>query len=104
MKEIKISNGIIFIKEAKSRKTQREYNFALYDGITTTNREEGLSLSSLDRAKDFLVLNMISKAVIEEKEVEVNMEFVENLLDDDFNELIDFINDQDEKTEQSKKK
>ena len=92
--EVKISNGVITIKDYFPRKAKKAYNKALYSGITmdTDKNLSGLSLGNTDNANDALMINMIEKIVIDGKDAPVAIETLDEMKSSDIDELIRAIN------------
>lgn len=107
-KKIDIANGFVILKPAIDRKTMREYRAVNSVNATTkpvidpetgkqkVDKDSGqliekavLNPIQLDLSFDVLVRGVVQSANVNDKEVELNDAFFENLGSDDFDAILD---------------
>lgn len=91
---MKISNGEVTIKDVYTRKTQKEYNKALSEGMKMKADQggnaniEGFTMEALDKANDVLLLNMVEKIEINGEEKPVKQETFDEMNSADVDKII----------------
>jgi len=91
--KINLKNGYVILKPFITRGAMKEYNKAIFNGVTA-KAEEGVTptipLENLGEAQDILVKMMIEKCVINDLEVgEFDQQFIDNLDNADFKKIAD---------------
>ena len=88
-KVIPITNGEVTIKDFATRGLKKKINQILFNNVSVNGegKPEGFTMQALDNANDTVVLEMIEKAVIDSKEVEVNQKFIDELNSKDFDKI-----------------
>lgn len=87
--KIEITNGYVELSNSINRKIAKIYNQALFEGvIASQDKTPEMPMQNVENANDILVLNLIQKAVINEKETNVNEDFVESLDVNDFLKIL----------------
>jgi len=105
--EIKLSNGVAFIRPFVTRKLQKEIRAALYGGVNgNIEQEDGgkakqkfseFDITNLDRANDVAMVGMVEKLIIDDKEMPVNTETFDNMNNDDVQLIINQIEEMTKK-------
>lgn len=99
--EIKISNGIVYLKEDYTRKIEKEYKKIMYGdfsmkqemvgakGNDVISKTSGIKLSNQEEAQDYIVKAMIEKIEIDGVVNEtITQDTIDNLLNDDYNKIV----------------
>ena len=105
MQEVQIDGGKVILKETLKRKAQREFNRIMFRNSNIT--EEGktqIGLSDLDDANDTLLLHMIEKAIIDQKEITVTQDFIDDMSQSDYEKILTRCKEIREKAATLKKK
>jgi len=94
---IKITNGEVEIKDIYTRKTKKEYNKALSEGVemnagkTGTPEIKGFGIETVDKANDSLLLNMVNKITLNGVDTPVSIEAFDEMNSADVDKILDVI-------------
>ena len=92
--EVQLTNGTATIKEVFPRWLKKKVNEIMFEGVEVSGVEKisGFSIPNKDKADDAVVLGMLEKLVIDEKDQEINQKTLDNMPSEDFDKLVAEIN------------
>lgn len=106
--EIKITGGKVTLKPFVDRKTFRDYNNKMYEGVEQDLSDDEikvkLPLNNIEIASDILILGCVEKIVMNEIEMPVTKETVDKLRQTDFVKILKACNELLKGAEDTKKK
>lgn len=97
MKEVKITNGVVILKDFCSRKLKKEISNALMgeaDLKTVDGKQEiaGISFKSIEKANDISLVGMVEKIIINGEEIKPTLSYFDEMDNKDVNIIIEEIN------------
>ena len=97
MKEVKITNGMVVLKDFCSRKLKKEINKALLDGVNIKSADgkpemSDMSFSSIDKANDIALVGLTEKIILNEKESVPSIEIFDAMDEVDVQKVLKEIN------------
>lgn len=85
--KVELINGYIIIKRSAPRKVIKQFRKTIFDG-EKEGENKGAEMERVEKGQEILLKNLIQKAVIDEKEVKIDEDFLDNLDNRDYEKLV----------------